>query len=304
MPWDIEAQRTCHVPKEAHSIRVAQLYLQSKEKSHPTSSSNEKEQTKTSTMPPKKRSSSKGGKKKKGTKKGKEKVVAGLSELDLALPLIPSAQAQVVQSACAASDGRTLMRMVDHYNGDAYLKEVDCNGSSPLHLAVRNNDIPLTKKLLSYEAIDVNKLEMRGMGGYTALHLACSQGTTVIIEALLKQGADIHLKADSALGERPLHTCCKHGHLAAARLLIAAGVDTDLRDNFGHNGSYWATQRGFVHMITELELPVAKAATAAEFFKIMQEKLRGKFVLPSLTRGKKGGGKGKSKSKSPGKKKK
>lgn len=260
-------------------------------------------------MPPKKRSASKGGKKKKGTKKGKEKVVHGLSELDLALPLIPSAQAQVVQSACAASDGRTLMRMVDHYNGDAYLKEVDCNGSSPLHLAVRNKDILLTKKLLSYEAIDVNKLEMRGMGGYTALHLACSSpGSTVIIEALLKHGADIHLKADSALGERPLHTCCKHGHLAAARLLIAAGVDTDLRDNFGHNASYWASQKGFDSMITELELPVAKAATAAEFFKIMQEKLKGKFILPSLTKGKKGGkkggGKGKSKSKSPGKKKK
>ena len=257
-------------------------------------------------MPPKKRSASKG--KKKGKKTAKPKVVAGLSELDLALPLIPSAQAQVVQSACAASDGRTLMRMVDHYNGDAYLKEVDCNGSSPLHLAIRNLDIGLTNKLLSYEAIDVNKLEMRGMGGYTALHLACSNGTIIIVEALLKHGADIHIKADSALGERPLHTCCKYGQLAAARLLVAAGVDADLRDNFGHNASYWATQKGYGHMITELELPVAKAATAAEFFQIMQEKLRGKFVLPSLTKGKKGGkkggGKGKSKSKSPGKKKK
>ena len=260
-------------------------------------------------MPPKKRSASK-GKKKGGKKKGaKPKVVAGLSELDLALPLIPSAQAQVVQSACAASDGRTLMRMVDHYNGNAYLKEVDCNGSSPLHLAIRNNDIPLTNKLLSYEAIDVNKLEMRGMGGYTALHLACSKGITSVVETLLKHGADIHIKADSALGERPLHTCCKYGQLGAARLLVAAGVEADLRDNFGHNASYWATQKGFGHMVTELELPVAKAATAAEFFQIMQEKLRGKFVLPSLTKGKKGGkkgggGKGKSKSKSPGKKKK
>lgn len=145
------------------------------------------------------------------------------------------------------------------------------------------------------------------MGGLTALHLACANGSEKLVEALIKEGADIHLKSDSSLGERPLHTCCKHGHVGCARLLLAADCQTDLRDNFGHNASYWASQKGFGPMVAELGLPPPKAATAAEFFAIMQEKLQGKFVLPGLGKKKgvkKGSKGGKGKSKSPGKKKK
>ena len=62
---------------------------------------------------------------------------------------------------------------------------------------------------------------------------------------------------------------------------------------------------GFSDMIEKLDLPQSKAATAQEYLALMMSKSKG-YVLPSLSKGKKGkkGGKGKSKSKSPGKKKK
>ena len=50
-----------------------------------------------------------------------------------------------------------------------------------------------------------------------------------MVRLLLQHGADMHLKADSATGERPLHSCCMHGQLGCARLLLEAGVQTDLR---------------------------------------------------------------------------
>ena len=47
-------------------------------------------------------------------------------------------------------------------------------------------------------------------------------GAVKIVEILLLNGADMHLKANSALGERPLHICCKNGgsFYSSAWLLI------------------------------------------------------------------------------------
>ena len=57
-------------------------------------------------------------------------------------------------------------------------------------------------------------------------------------------------------------------------------------------------------MITELELPAPKAATAQEYLMIMLEKTKGRFVLPTIggtkkkgKDGKEGKGKGKGKKK-------
>ena len=258
-------------------------------------------------MPPKKKGKSKSPGK-KGKKKGSKSPAPKqrLFEADLALPLIPSASAAGFQAAVISQDVRTVSRVVEHYSGGslAFLKEVDANGSTPLHLAVRNNDPLLVKKLLGYQLIDVNLCETRALGGHAAVHIACASGFDKVLQLLLDAGVDTHVKADSALGERPLHSCCKHGQTACARLLLDAGVMPDLRDSFGHNAAYWAQQRGHTALLAELgeRLPAPKAATAQEYIALMQEKLQGKFKLPALGKGKKGKG-GKSKSPGKGKKK-
>jgi hypothetical protein len=246
-----------------------------------------------------------GGKKKGGKKAGgKEKPKAGLAEGDLVLPIIPTIKGAAAQCSVALSDTRTLTRMVEHYNYSAALQEVGANGSTLLHLSARKNAVDMLEKLLQYKLIDVNALELRSMGGFSAIHLCCINGNADAVRALLNAGADMHIKADSATGERPLHSCCMHDQLSCARVLLEAGCMPDLRDNFGHNAAFWAQQKGHTHLISALELPPPHAATAAEFFAIMMERTKGKFVLPSLT-GKKGGGKdAKGKDGKGGKKKK
>ena len=63
------------------------------------------------------------------------------------------------------------------------------------------------------QIIDVNQRELRGMGGYAALHVACAGGSAEAVRILVQHGADVHLQADSAGGERPLHVCCSHGQV-------------------------------------------------------------------------------------------
>ena len=119
-------------------------------------------------MPPKKAKGKGEGKKKKKSS-GKEKPKPGLFESDLLLPVIPSSQGQALQSSVKNGDARTMTRMVEHYNCLEVLREADANGSSPIHLSCRKNDIDLTTKLLSYGVVDVNRLELRIMGGLSGM---------------------------------------------------------------------------------------------------------------------------------------
>ena len=233
-------------------------------------------------------------KKKKGTGKVKKRkgvsnaIISKLGQDDFNLPIIPSSRAQAIFGCVADSDSQTLSRLVVHYNHHSDINAVDCNGSTALHLACRKGNAQIVENLLSHSIIDVNQPEWQAMGGYSALHIACLKGAADCIRLLIDAGANINMKADSQLGERPLHLSCKHGQVASARMLLSAGVQTDLRDGFGHNASYWAVQKGHEKMITELDLPVSKAATAAEYFAMMVEKTKGKFVLPAIAKKKVG----------------
>ena len=130
-------------------------------------------------MPPKKAKGKGEGKKKK--KKTVDKPKPGLFESDLLLPVIPSSQGQALQSSVINSDARTMTRMIEHYNCLQVLKEADANGSSPIHLSCRRNDVDMTTKLLSYGVVDVNRLELRIMGGLSGVCVMSSSFQLTLI---------------------------------------------------------------------------------------------------------------------------
>ena len=74
-----------------------------------------------------------------------------------------------------------------------------------LHKAVHQNNIIEMKKLLTSGAINVN---MRGKGGWTALHVAALCNRDEAVKILLEQGAS--LLADDK-GNTPLHIVCQRG---------------------------------------------------------------------------------------------
>ena len=251
-------------------------------------------------MPPKKKS----GRSRSSSPKRKAKSKAAgvdaqkLASATITLPPVVTPRAQALQGCVAQSDIRTLSRLVTHYNHETALTAVDVNGSTPIHLACRKGDARMLTHLLSYNIIDVNAKEKRAIGGYAALHHACAAGCIPIVQLLLSYGANVNIRAESAMGEMPLHICCKIGSIECARLLLTAGAHPDARDNFGNNASFWAIQKHNADMISVLGLPPGKSASADEYLKLLMEKNGGKFALPKIKAkgkgkkdGKKGGGK-------------
>lgn len=69
-------------------------------------------------------------------------------------------------------------------------------------------------------------IEGRDEEGQTALHVACTQGTPVIVNFLIQQGADVDARNKN--GQTPLHVA---KNAEVVRSLCAAGADAKARDN-------------------------------------------------------------------------
>lgn len=236
-------------------------------------------------MPPKKK---KGGAKKKGasTKKGPT------TNEEIVLPSLVSEKTSTLLYTVVSSDIPSLSRLVSSYNYGNTLITTDINGSTPIHLAVKMNNTSMVTHLISYNTININALEKPIIGGYSALHHAIILGYTDIVKELIKYGANINIKANSALGESPLHVAAKENRVACAKILVDAGCKIDVRDNFGHNASFWASERGNDMLIKEVGLPPIHTATAQEYISILLAKNPGFRIGPKEKKAKKGDKKG------------
>lgn len=64
-------------------------------------------------------------------------------------------------------------------------------GYTPLHLAIKNKQIVLARKLIKMEGVDLNAKTNKG---FTPMHVAAWKGELDIVSELLKAGADIAAK--------------------------------------------------------------------------------------------------------------
>ena len=71
----------------------------------------------------------------------------------------------------------------------------------------------------------------RDRQGRLRLHQAAAFGDAEEVARLVSEGEDV-AAVDNALFT-PLHLACQQGHLAAARVLVAAGAPVDPRDSYG-----------------------------------------------------------------------
>ncbi len=149
-------------------------------------------------MGPKKKATGGGGKKKK--KAAKPTVVI---DVDDSLPVLMAVDKRVpcLIQTVVCSDLNSLKRLVSHYNYGPVLAKTDVNGSTPIHIAVKKNDLVMLETLLSYPKIAVDARELRAIGGQAALHHACYEGDSCVrvLQMLLASGANPNIKADSAM---------------------------------------------------------------------------------------------------------
>ena len=121
------------------------------------------------------------------------------------------------------------------------------DGTTPLHWAVRANDLAQVNKLLAAGA-DVKAANRYGI---TPLYLACENANAAMIERLLKAGADAN--SVSTEGETALMTVARTGVVEAARILLEHGAKVDAREQWhGQTALMWAVDERHPAMVREL----------------------------------------------------
>jgi ankyrin repeat protein len=141
--------------------------------------------------------------------------------------------------------GSILLFAVVGFGADINAAEPD--GTTPLHWAVRADDLAKVNKLLA-EGADAKAANRYGI---TPLYLACQNANPAMIERLLKAGADPN--AVSTEGETALMTVARTGVVEAAKVLLDHGAKVDAREEWhGQTALMWAVDEKHPAMVKEL----------------------------------------------------
>jgi ankyrin repeat protein len=99
------------------------------------------------------------------------------------------------------------------------------DGTTALHWAAYNDDLPLAKLLLAAGAKPDARTRLRGL---TPLHMAAETGDRALIDALLSAGAKVDALNES--GTTPLMIASASGSTAAVTTLLLHGADVNARE--------------------------------------------------------------------------
>jgi ankyrin repeat protein len=125
--------------------------------------------------------------------------------------------------------------------------KADPDGTTPLHWAVRGNDIAQMDRLLRAGA-NPNAANRYGV---TPIYLACENGSAAAVARLLKAG--VSANATGNYGETALMTCARTGNADAAKVLIEAGAAVDAVESWhGETALMWAAAEHHPEMMEAL----------------------------------------------------
>lgn len=109
-------------------------------------------------------------------------------------------------------------------------RNLNLNKWTVMHAVAQYGDEEMTKLLLSYEQVDANA---RDYDGKTPLHYASSGGNVPFIRCMLKSDK-VLVNAKDATGRTPLHVAFMHDSPGVADLLLASEkVDSEAKDQDG-----------------------------------------------------------------------
>lgn len=120
----------------------------------------------------------------------------------------------------------------------------DSFGASLLHIAAKNGEVGLAKKLIDAGA-DVNAETTMG---HTPLHRAAAKGHIDVVNILLDSDV-INVNADSGDGTTPFHMAVIHGYFDIAKALLGKGANIDATLIDGMNAFHLAAYYGFPDII-------------------------------------------------------
>jgi ankyrin repeat protein len=140
---------------------------------------------------------------------------------------------------------------VDPAAGDVR-NTVEPDGTTPLHQAVRQNDLKSVEALIARGA-DVKAATRYGV---TPMGLAAMNGNAAILRALLSAGADPNTATPG--GETALMTAARTGSAAAVQLLLERGANVNAKDTVrSQTALMWAVTENHIDIV---KLLVARGA--------------------------------------------
>ena len=98
------------------------------------------------------------------------------------------------------------------------------NGT-PLHIACRNGNLEIVKRLIEAGA----DKEIKDVGRQSPLSIAASKNYYDIAKYLIEIGADVNSKGPNNL--QPIHFACSYGKKQIIELLLSNGVDINILDS-------------------------------------------------------------------------
>ena len=128
----------------------------------------------------------------------------------------------------------------------------DC---APIHAATKCGHVSCVRALIDGRA----EVDLRMLGGTTALWLACAYLEPEVARALLERGADP--KATSDTKQTPLFAAANHGSAEALRALLNAGSDVNGEEQGGCSPLVAAVRASHVECVRELLKHGANAST-------------------------------------------
>ncbi len=129
----------------------------------------------------------------------------------------------------------------------AQVRAVEPDGTTPLHWAVRADDVE-TSVLLLRGGADANAANRYGV---TPLSLAAVNANPKMIEALVAAGADVNRPVSR--GQTVLMTAARTGNAAAVRVLLDHGADANAREaQLGETALMWAASENHASVVTLL----------------------------------------------------
>ena len=121
----------------------------------------------------------------------------------------------------------------------AALRANEPDGTTPLHLAVRNQDLAGVRALLARRV----PADVQNRYGVTPLVMAVEAGKLEIVNALIAAGADVNHALPE--GETVLMTAARTGNVPVIEALLRRGARVEAHDGFyGETALIWAAAAG------------------------------------------------------------
>ncbi|MBV9508003.1 MAG: ankyrin repeat domain-containing protein [Acidobacteriia bacterium] len=129
----------------------------------------------------------------------------------------------------------------------AALRANEPDGTTPLHYAVRNQDVPAVRSLLAKSV----PADAQNRYGVTPLVLAVEAGNLEIVNALIAAGANVNHALPE--GETVLMTAARTGNVPVIRALLRRDARVEARDQFyGETALIWAAAAGHADAVRAL----------------------------------------------------